>query len=82
MSKEESFSKEEVESLARKLDEWCKELQSGERALLQLLIARFGEHVPINEPEDIDTEKVRNSMREATVAALERFVGADKQELK
>lgn len=79
---DEKFSNEEVESLASKLDEWGKGLQAGEVALLQLMIAGYGKNVSANEPEEIDTKKVRNSMREATIEALRRFVGEDKQEFK
>jgi hypothetical protein len=65
------FTKEEVQSLARKLEEWGQELPPGERELLEFLVARA---------ESLSTEKkeevivIDKKIQEAAYSALEAFI--------
>jgi hypothetical protein len=73
-----SFTKKEVQDLARKLEEWGQqELQPGERELLEFLVARA---------ESLSTEKkeevivIDKKIQEAAYAALKEFIGKKKSE--
>jgi hypothetical protein len=73
-----SFTKKEVQDLARKLEEWGQqELQPGERELLEFLVARA---------ESLSTEKkeevivIDKKIQEAAYAALKDFIGKKKSE--
>lgn len=76
----DSFTSEEAESLARKMDDWSSTLESGELGLLMLLLASYGKAIPQRD-EDVDTDSVRNSIRESVLNAVRRFIDTQKQEL-
>jgi hypothetical protein len=72
-----SFTREEVQSLARKLEEWGQGLPPGERELLEFLVARA---------ESLSTEKgeevilIDKKIQEAAYSALEAFINWKRQE--
>jgi hypothetical protein len=71
-----SFTKEEVQSLARKLEEWGQGLPPGERELLEFLVAR-AESLSTEEKEELIV--IDKKIREAAYSALEAFINSKKQ---
>jgi hypothetical protein len=72
-----SFAKEEVESLAKKLEEWSKSLPAGERELLEFLVAR-AELPWIERTEELIV--IDKSIQDAAYSALESFINSKRQE--
>lgn len=72
-----SFRKEEVESFAKKLEEWSKNLPAEERELLEFLVAR-AELPWIERTEELIV--IDKSIREAAYSALEAFINSKRQE--
>jgi len=71
-----SFTREEVESLATKIEDWSKNLPAGERELLEFLVAR-AELPWIESTEELIV--IDKTIREAAYSALEAFINSKRQ---
>ena len=72
----EYFTKEEVESLAKKLEDWGGKLPDGERQLLEFLVARAEMPYPETAEELIIVDK---TIQKAAYSALEDFINKNRQ---
>lgn len=72
-----SFTREEVKSLAKKLEDWSKNLPAGERELLEFLVAR-AEMPGIESTEELIV--IDKTMQEAAYSALEAFINSKRQQ--
>lgn len=66
-----SFTKEEVQSLARKLEEWGQKLPAGERELLEFLVARAES---LSEEKKEEVIVIDKKIQEAAYSALKGFI--------
>jgi hypothetical protein len=81
MEKFPTFTKDEAESFASKLEEWSKTLTPEEHGLLVLLLGSYGRPIPTGQIEQVVTEDVRNNIGQTAFAAIRRFVDTGLQEL-